>query len=365
MTDQKERTAPVHLVWLIARREITTRLRSRAFLVSMGALLALVFAGVTLAGIASGGGFSGTRAIAVSADAVSVIEHVGLDLMTVEDDAVARQLVEDGKAEAAVVSDSQSPTGFTVIADHSVPAGIVQSLSITPHVEVLHPFSDNAALAQVAGMVFGVIFMWSGVTFGSTIAQSVVEEKQTRIVEILLATVPARTLFAGKVTGNATLALMTVVLAIALAVVGAGITGQDLPFDTLGSAVAWFAVMFALGFVMLACVYGALAALVSRHEDVGAVISPVSLLIMAPYLLAVMFADNPALLAVMSYFPLSSPIAMPLRLFLGIAAPWEPWAGASVLIITILLVWVLGARIYRNAVLRVGARVKLADAVRP
>src|SRR5690606_10481602 len=110
--------------------------------------------------------------------------------------------------------------------------------------------------------------MFSALTFGTTIAQSVVEEKQTRIVEILLATVSARTILAGKILGNSILALSQVVAIAVLSAVGMLATGQDILLGGLGSSLIWFAIFFAFGFVLLAAMYAALASLVSRQEDV-------------------------------------------------------------------------------------------------
>jgi ABC-2 type transport system permease protein len=66
----------------------------------------------------------------------------------------------------------------------------------------------------------------------------------------------------------------------------------------------------------------------------------------------------------MSYVPFSAPVAMPLRLYLGQAQWWEPLISLAVLVATCAgAIWV-GARIYRNSLLRMGARVKLAEALR-
>jgi ABC-2 type transport system permease protein len=77
----------------------------------------------------------------------------------------------------------------------------------------------------------------------------------------------------------------------------------------------------------------------------------------------IFFNDNPVVLAVMSYVPFSAPVAMPLRLYLGTAQVWEPIVALIVLIATCVGAVLVGARIYQNTLLRMGARVKLSEAL--
>ena len=88
------------------------------------------------------------------------------------------------------------------------------------------------------------------------------------------------------------------------------------------------------------------------------------MLIMLPYFLVIFFNDNPTVMTVMSYIPFSAPVGMPVRLFLGEAQWWEPLLSLVILLATcVLAIWV-GAKIYQNSLLRMGARVKLSEALR-
>ena len=351
------------LAWLVAEREITTRVRSKAFLVSTGILLLLVLASVLLGGFASKLG--GDTKVAVVGTAGSVLEKApGFAITKAADQSEAEKLVRSGDVEAAIVPGGSGAGGVTVLAKDSAPASVVQLLSVQPEVKLLDPLDKNPMLAYFIAIGFGIVFMMSAVTFGTTIAQSVVEEKQTRIVEILLATVPARVLLAGKIIGNSILALAQVVAIIALASLGMLATGQDLLFGDLGTALIWFGVLFAFGFVLLATLYAATAALVSRQEDIGSVTSPVMMLVMIPYVLVIVFNTNPEVLAIMSYVPFSAPVGMPMRLYLGLAEWWEPLVAIVILIASIALVIGIGARIYENSILRTGSRVKLSEAIK-
>ena len=205
---------------------------------------------------------------------------------------------------------------------------VMQALTASPTLEILEPSAESGFLAYLIAIAFGVVFMMSAITFGTTIAQSVVEETQTRIVEILLATVSA------------------------------------LLLGELGTAFIWFGVLFAFGFVLLAALYAALASLVSRQEDIGSVTGPVMMLVMMPYIAVIVFYNNPTALAIMSYIPFSAPVGMPMRMYLGTAEWWEPLVSIAILSVSIAIVWVLGARIYSGSILRTGPRVKLRDAVK-
>ncbi|WP_053351631.1 ABC transporter permease [Leucobacter musarum] len=354
--------------WLVAEREITTKLRSKAFLISTVILLLLVLGSVLFSGfMAKNGGFASDTSVAVVGEAAATVDPLdgnGFEVTEVADRAAAEQAVRDGEVDAAVVPGGDTPVGLTILANDSPPTGLLQALSASPTVELLEPTSENPFLAYIIAIAFGVVFMMSAITFGTTIAQSVVEEKQTRIVEILLATVSARTMLAGKILGNSILALAQVVAIAALASVGMLATGQDLLLGELGTALIWFGILFAFGFVLLAAMYAALAALVSRQEDIGSVTSPVMMLVMLPYIGVIVFYDNPTVLAIMSYLPFSAPVGMPMRLYLGTAEWWEPIASLGILAVSIAIVISIGSRIYSNSILRTGARVKLGDALK-
>lgn len=360
-------TGGLRTIWLIAQREITTRLRSKAFLVSTGILLALTLASVVFGSLASK--IQDSTMVAVEQSLVATgslatqLPAPAFELIEVPDRATAEQLVRDGTVDAAVVPGGGGPLELTVLGDEGVPLGVVQALSVPPNVDVLNPSTTDGMLAYFVALGFGLIFMMSAVTFGATIAQSVVEEKQTRIVEILLAAVPARAMLAGKILGNSVLALGQVIAIIGLASLGMLATGQELLFGSLGWSLAWFGVLFAFGFVLLATMYAAAASLVSRQEDVGTVTSPVMMLVMIPYAMILIFSSNPQILAVMSYVPFSAPVGMPMRLFLGTAEWWEPLVSLGILCATIALVLLVAARIYEGSILRTGGRVPLKEAL--
>lgn len=347
--------------WLVAEREIGSKLRSKPFLISFGILFLLALGGVIWAGFSAKS--AGTTPVAVTSDAQQYVTGVaGLDITAVADRAEAEKLVTDGTVDAAVVGGGE-PLGFSVIVESDVPSTLLMSLSQTPKVEVLDPANATDWIGYIAAIGFGVVFLFAAQTFGATIAQSVVEEKQTRVVELLISAIPTRALLAGKVIGNTVLAMGQVLILAAIAVVGLTVTGQTTFLEGIGAPIAWFAIFFLFGFVLLAALFAAAASMVSRQEDIGSTTTPLMLLILAPYFMVIFFWNNPTVLTVMSYVPFSAPVAMPTRLFLGQAAWWEPLVSLVILAVTCILAIVLGAKIYENSLLRMGARVKLSEAL--
>ncbi|WP_109208539.1 MULTISPECIES: ABC transporter permease [Microbacterium] len=349
-------------IWLVAEREIGSKLRSKAFVISTAILVLGALALVVWAGFQASNA-SGTP-VAVTAGATQYVSSAqGLEVTEVADRAEAESLVTSGDVDAAIVDDSSSPLGFTVVAESSAPTQLLLQLSQLPPVELLEPDDVNAALGYIAALGFGIVFLFAASMFGGTIAQSVVEEKQTRVVELLISAIPVRSLLAGKVIGNTILAMGQILLLAAVAIVGLTVTDQTELLQGLGGPIAWFAVFFLFGFILLASLFAAAAAMVSRMEDVGSTTTPLTMLIMAPYFLVIFFNDNPLVLAIMSYVPFSAPVGMPMRIFLGEAQWWEPLVSLAILVATCVGAIVIGARIYENSLLRMGARVKLSEAL--
>ncbi len=361
------RPGELHSIWLVAEREIGSKLRSKAFVISTAVLIVAALASVLWGGFTAGTASSSGIPVAVTAQTQSDVSGLdGLEVTVVDSDDAARALVADGTVDAALVAgSSDSSFDFTVVVKDSVPSTLLQMLSETPPVDRIDPGSNAAdVLRYFIALAFGIVFLIAATTFGGTIAQSVVEEKQTRVVEILISAIPVRALLAGKVLGNTILAMAQIVLLAAVAVIGLAVTDQAGVLTALGAPIAWFAIFFLFGFVLLASLFAAAAAMVSRQEDIGATTTPITMLIMAPYFLVIFFNDNPVVLTVMSYVPFSAPVGMPLRMYLGDAQWWEPVLSLLVLLASCVAAIGLASRIYQNSLLRMGARVKLAEALK-
>jgi ABC-2 type transport system permease protein len=149
----------------------------------------------------------------------------------------------------------------------------------------------------------------------------------------------------------------------AVSVIGLMATGQDGLLSLLGAPLLWFILFFIVGFVLLAAIFAASASLVSRIEDSGSVLMPAMMLTMLPYFIVILFPENRLVMVVASYFPFSAPVAMPVRLFTGDAAWWEPLVSLAVLAVSAAAAIAVAARIYRRSLLNVGPRVRLREAL--
>ena len=386
---------------LVAGREITTRLRSKSFVWLTVILVAAVVLGGFVLNLAGSDGPEAERvgltpAAAELADPITATgDALGTTVETtpVPDDATGEQQVRDGDLDAlvtgagddlTVVVESELSPGLTAVlttlaqqaaltdavtalgGDPAQVAGDVAAAE--PTVRTIGEPSEFDPARYVTGLVTGILLFMAIMISGQLIAQGVVEEKTSRVVELLLATVRPWQLMAGKVLGIGLVGLGQVALVVVAGVGTAlGLGLVDTATIDLGAAAVWALVWFVVGFVSYALLMAGLGALVSRQEDVGAVTTPVTFLMVVPYVVGVSVApwapDNP-LVVWLSYIPLCSPLLMPVRIALGSAEVWEAVLalGLSVAIIPV-LVW-LSAKIYSNAVLRTGARIRLKDALR-
>lgn len=383
---------------LIAGREISTRVKSKAFVWTTVALVAAVVLGGVLLHFV-GSQADSAQKVGVTPEASGIAEQL-VALGAVTGTTVETQEVAADDAEAAVKDGTVGAvvTGtdpLTVLVHTELPdalAPVLGSLAqqealssavadlggdpgevgreiaqAAPDVTALEPEPERDSAQIVAGFVAGILLFISLMTAGQLVAQGVVEEKSSRVVELLLATVRPWQLMAGKVLGIGVIGLTQVVLVVGAGAGTAAALGLvDASSLNLGVTALWVIIWFVVGFTMYALALAALAALVSRQEDVGSVTAPVMTVMMIPYIIGVSIAPwdptNP-LVVVLSFVPFCAPMLMPMRIALGEVAPWEVAVslGLSLALIPV-LVWLAG-RIYSNAVLRSGGRIKLKDAL--
>jgi ABC-2 type transport system permease protein len=195
----------------------------------------------------------------------------------------------------------------------------------------------------------------------------VVEEKSTRVVELLLARMPPWQLLAGKILGIGLLGLGQLLLvAVAASGSAAAVDAVDVPRVDAG-LVAWLLVWFVVGFALWSVAYGALGALASRSEDAQAVSAPATVVLVVTYFFALFIAfDDPEALVsrVASFVPVTAPLIMPIRLARGQVASWETLLALLLAAAAIYLLVRLAGRVYAGALLRTSGKVRLRDAWR-
>jgi ABC-2 type transport system permease protein len=213
---------------------------------------------------------------------------------------------------------------------------------------------------------FGVIFLFiSIVTYGQWILIGVIEEKSSRVVEVVLGAVRSHHLLAGKVLGIGVLGLgqLIVVGAVALVLIQQSST-FELP-SAAGTAAIAVVIWFLLGFAFYATAYAATGSLVSRQEEAQNAAFPLTMLLMAGYFIASFSftGDNPVL-RIASLLPPTAPMTMPLRMAAGDAQVWEVTLSLTLMVVVTWLLIRLAGRIYAGGLLRAGGRIKIKDAWR-
>jgi ABC-2 type transport system permease protein len=218
------------------------------------------------------------------------------------------------------------------------------------------------------GVLAGILIYLALLVTGQMVAQGVVEEKSSRVVELLLSTLRPWQLMAGKVLGIGIIGLMQMTVIAGVGVLAAiALDVLTIEVSAAISTVIWLLVWFTLGFFMFALIFAAAAALVSRQEEVAAVVTPASMLVVAGYVVGIsVLPSNPdsQLVEVMSLIPVFAPTLMPMRLAMGGVPAWQAVLSITLVVAMIpALIWLSG-RIYRNAVMQTGSRVKLRAALR-
>jgi ABC-2 type transport system permease protein len=380
--------------WLtVASREIIVRLTNRAFIVSTL---------VTLGIIAGYGAFSvwqanrtttytiavtdqdaGRLVAAAATTAHSNDDTVEVKAKTVNDPAAARAAVDAGDAGAWLhkgangwVLTSADDVNLTLqtsletavrdqaLADNAATAGTtVQALTkgTTLTAARFDGETSSAGFVRGATFAFALLFFMAAVMFGQQIAASVVEEKQSRLVEIIATAIPLRQLLAGKVVGNSLIALAQVVLFAGVGLVAVSFTQSSSLLPILSTAVVWFVLFFAIGFFALACLYAVAGALASRMEDLQSTTAPMTTVLMLVYLLS--FGLSGTGLKIASFVPIASVVAMPSRILSGDAAWWEPVVSLLVMAAFSAATIVLGERIYRRSLMQNRGRMSWREAM--
>lgn len=339
---------------LVFAREIRAKLRDKAFLFSTVSFLLIIIASIAIPSLIEGGP---AKVAVADSGSVAALRQAGFEIVPVADVAVAERMVRDGDVEAAVVA------GPGVIALDERPDDVIEALSTAPQLRLLDELPFNPALAVLVPLAIAMLCYLTSLLFGLQIAQSVVEEKATRIVEILVSSVPPRALLAGKVAAMSVLAFAQIALLAVVTVVGITLTGTDTALlHVIAPALGWFLPFFVLGFVMLATIWAGVGALAARQEDLGSTSGTAQMIVLIPFFAVVFLRDNAAVLTALSYFPLSSPMAMPIRIFQQDAAGWEPFVALAILAATAFLLLGVGARIYEGSLLRTNTKTSIAAA---
>ena len=236
-----------------------------------------------------------------------------------------------------------------------------------PTVDPLEPPTEAHTTAVIFANA-GIILMFIGIfTYGTWVLTGVVEEKQSRVVEVVLTTVRPRDLLMGKVLGIGLLALVQLLVLVAAGIAAAQLSGRlELPPTTAGAAIQ-LVTWFILGFAFYSTAMGFLGSLASRVDEASNASLPVTMTVTLSYLVSILLVTqepNGLVANLLTFFPPSAPMVVPLRAALDAIPAWQVVVSILLMLVAIWALFVVGGRVYSGAILQTGGRMKLRDAWR-
>jgi ABC-2 type transport system permease protein len=390
--------SPVRAIGLVARREFLTQVGKKSFVISNVIILLAIVGGIVAYSLFSGGGDDRAKIGVVGDQALAPVlvatgDAVGtpVEVSAIDSEQAGRERVENGDVDvvlipgadgsATAVTESEIGSGLRAVIDGAVmqraqaealtaqgvdPAQLAEEAGkAVVTVDALDP-PDPEKGQRVALSVAVVVLLYMQIMmFGMYVAMGVVEEKSSRVVELLLSTLRPLQLLWGKVIGIGAVGLLQLA-AYGVAGVGAGlatgtltVTGTAL--GVLVGTLGWFV----LGFAFFAVLYAAAGSMVSRQEDVNATASPLMVLIVIMFFSAFSSVSDPdgTVSNVLSWIPPFSAILMPLRIAAGVASPTQVVATVALMLAVTAALSVLAAKIYQRSILRIGKVVSWKEAL--
>lgn len=214
-------------------------------------------------------------------------------------------------------------------------------------------------------IIFMIIIM-----YGSMVATSVTQEKSNRTMEVLVTSVDTNLLFFAKVLAGAVAALIQSAVMLGTVLISYKINQDkwggmlNMILDIPANVLVVFALFGIGGFLFYTFIYGAMGALVSKTEDINKSAGGVQMVIMIVYFitLASLTDVDGIMIKVTSFLPVSSYSAMFARVAMGSVNTWEIVVSFIILVASIVVVGIIGAKIYRMGTLRYGNPIKLSNA---
>lgn len=380
----------------VAAREIQVALKNRGIMISMALTLVLVIGGIIAATyFTDRADNNDAEAPVVATTEAAVLEGTELDVTEVADRAAAEDAVTSGDAEAALVTAADG-AGWELLADGAPGASISDTVSaaleshstqqalgelgidpsefatalgdttVTP-VDVSGDDISASEFVTVIIALFGIfVLLFAVILFAANIGSRVTEEKSSRVVELILASVRPMDFLTGKILGNVLFGLACTVILLIVAGVGLQISGLLDGLEFNWTILPLLALSFVLGLVFFGSLYAAAGAMVQRTEDLQSTQGPIMILIFATMYVPLFgwSSTDSTWMQVMGWVPPISTMTAPLLYAAGEMSLWEVLASFAIMVaVTVLAIWLV-ARIYRAAILNNGSKMGWIKAIR-
>ncbi len=235
----------------------------------------------------------------------------------------------------------------------------------------------SGSVSIVFAIVVALLLYMTILMYGQAVLRGVIEEKQTRVAEVVMSSIRPLTLLAGKVLGVGAVGLTQLIIWI---VAGAamtkwrvtvlqhfGIAAAPIPLPSITPGMlAVLLVFFLLGYIFYSALFATVGAMVSSEHEAQQAQMPVVLMLVTTlmFLQPALNAPDANLAITLSLLPISSPIMMPLRMSAVDVAPWEMALSVFALVAACYLAVYLAAIVYRTGLLMYGKRVTIRELVR-
>jgi ABC-2 type transport system permease protein len=263
---------------------------------------------------------------------------------------------------------------------------LAQRLLDTPELELRRVGADGAGKDRAApegdkgdrylGILLAVIafvmlLYMTVLLYGQLIGRSVLQEKSSKTVEIMLSSVSSRELMAGKILGPGLAGLIQYGFWVVMALAGSSFLGPKLGAGLATSVITlpnlgWLVVFFLCAYFLYASIYAALGAGAEDEQHLSQLAWPLLVFMMLPLVLINFFVMSPdsTVSVILSFFPLTSPIVMFIRVMVSPPAWWELAICVTILVASVALAAVLAAKVFRVGILMTGKKRKLGEILR-
>ena len=383
-------------VWLVARREWNQRVRTLAFQISTLVSILIVVALILVPDMYGGGakrlrtvGLVGERSPQLPALARASGDQLGLtvEIRGFADEAAGRAALRSGDVSVLLVD--QRELVWKAQTDDELQAVVTSAVQVLERQEAigelglssgeeqrllapadlpstsLEPVAQDRSEREELAWI-GLLVLFMAIAFyGGFLLVGVVEEKSSRVVEVLLSRLRPTELLAGKILGIGLVGLAQLGLVAASALVALRFS-ENTTATTTPSTVAWIVVWFILGYGFYSVLYATAGSLVSRQEEAQSIQFPISAILIVAYFLSMEAAQSPDSVAALvgSLFPPTAPMVMIVRIAHGSVPLWQIVLSVALIGVTIYGMVQLAGRIYAGAVLRFGRRLRLKEAWR-